>query len=87
MAEKVIFLVTLLISLAVAGCARNQTQKNVCPIDGQPPQWVGQRNGKSCEFFHYNDIERHSHSWWADCEQSGTQQSNPLPSSPPSIQP
>jgi hypothetical protein len=87
MAKKIIFLAIGLISLAFTGCSNNRTHKNVCPIDGESPQWVGQRNGDSCEFFHYSDIERHSHSWWADCEQNGAQQSNPLPNSPPSIQP
>jgi hypothetical protein len=61
MARNVIHLGVSLISLIV-GCAKNQSQKNVCQIDGQPPQWVGQKNGKSCEFFHYSDIERHPHS-------------------------
>jgi hypothetical protein len=87
MTTNAVLLEVLLISLTVTGCDKNQSQKNVCPIDGQQPQWVGQKNGKSCEFFHYSDIERHPHSWWADCEQGGTQQQNSLPSSPPQNQP
>jgi len=53
-----------LIFLVIAGCDR---RKNVCPIDGQPPQWSGRRNGQSCEYFHYSNMERKTHSWWAEC--------------------
>jgi hypothetical protein len=87
MAKRVTFLAVVVISLAVSGCTKNEAVKNVCPIDGQSPEWVGQKNGKSCEFFHYSAIERHPHSWWADCQQSGVEQSKPLPNGPPSIQP
>jgi hypothetical protein len=59
MAKKVTVLAVVLISLAVSGCTKNETVKNVCPIDGQAAEWVGQKNGKSCEFFHYSAIERH----------------------------
>jgi hypothetical protein len=58
----------LLIVFVFAGC---NSRKNVCPIDGQPPQWVGQRKGQSCEYFHYNDVERQTHSWWAECAHDG----------------
>jgi len=64
-----LLLAILGIFLTLAGCGKSQSRKNVCPIDGQPPQWAGQRKGNSCEYFHYSDIERHTHSWWADCEQ------------------
>jgi hypothetical protein len=60
------------IAIATSGCSREHVLKDraltTCPIDGQPPQWRGQRNGNSCEFFHYSDVERRAHSWWADCE-------------------
>ena len=49
------------------------SHKNICPIDGQPPQWVGQRKGQSCEYFHDNDIERQTYSWWAECARHGKQ--------------
>jgi hypothetical protein len=55
----------VLVLLTTAGCER---AKNACPIDGQPPEWTGRRNGKSCEYFHYSQVERTTHSWWADCE-------------------
>jgi hypothetical protein len=87
MLKKVILPVTLMIFLTITGCAESQTHKNVCPVDGQPPQWIGQRKGKSCEFFHYSDMERHSHSWWADCDQRETPKSNPPPNGPPSMHP
>ena len=65
-----------------AGCHKKQSAKNVCPIDGQPPQWSGGRKGNSCEYFHYSgDTERHSHSWWADCKLDQTEQASPPPSS------
>ena len=47
------------------GCEANH--KNVCPIDGQPPEWSGQQRGNSCEYFHYSIVEKKMHSWWADC--------------------
>lgn len=56
-----------LIAIALSGCSKEHAV-TTCPIDEQPPQWRGQRNGKSCEFFHYSDVERRPHSWWADCE-------------------
>src|SRR5256885_1532191 len=36
-------LLLVLIFLVIAGCDR---RKNVCPIDGQPPQWSGRRKGQ-----------------------------------------
>jgi hypothetical protein len=56
-----------LIVIALSGCSKEHA-RTACPIDGQPPQWRGQRSGNSCEFFHYSDVERKTHSWWADCE-------------------
>jgi hypothetical protein len=56
-----------LIAVALSGCSKEHSG-TTCPIDGQPPQWRGQRSGNSCEFFHYSDVERRTHSWWADCE-------------------
>ena len=58
--------VTLLV-IALSGCSEERAG-TTCPIDGQPPQWRGQESGKSSEFFHYSDVERKAHSWWADCE-------------------
>ncbi len=58
----------LLVFLVIAGCDR---RKNVCPIDGQPPEWVGRRNGQSCEYLHYSVVEKKTHSWWADCAKDG----------------
>jgi hypothetical protein len=63
-------LTLLLVFLVFTGC---NSHNNVCPIDGQPPQWSGQRKGQSCEYFHYSDVERKTHSWWADCAQDGKQ--------------
>jgi hypothetical protein len=36
--------------------------KNVCPIDEQPPEWSGERKGRSCEYFHYSVVEKKTHS-------------------------
>ena len=52
----------------LAGCSQKTTQKNICPIDGQPPQWSGAKNGRSCEYSHYSVVEKKTHSWWADCQ-------------------
>ncbi len=58
----------LLVLLIVAGCTKYRAHKNVCPIDGQSPEWSRQLIGKTCEYFHYNVVERTTHSWSADCE-------------------
>ena len=50
---------TIVSVLAITACDR---PKNVCPIDGQPPRGVVRRSGQSCEYFHYSDIERKTHS-------------------------
>lgn len=68
--------------VTLAGCHKKQGSKNVCPIDGQPPQWSGGRKGNACEYFHYSDTERQSHSWWADCKLDQTEQASPPPSNP-----
>jgi hypothetical protein len=57
--------VPAVLALILLGCEANH--KNVCPIDGQPPEWSGQRRGKSCEYFHYSIVEKNTHSWWAEC--------------------
>ncbi len=67
MAQRRLSLAVVMASIAIFGFGSSGNRKNVCPIDGQPPQWVGQRKGDSCEYFHYSDIERKAHSWWADC--------------------
>lgn len=60
----------LLVLLVIAACDR---PKNACPIDGQPPEAITQRNGESCEYFHYSVIEKKNHSWWAKCTPGATQ--------------
>jgi hypothetical protein len=54
------------LALILLGCSE-ASHKNVCPIDGQAPEWSGQRKGHSCEYFHYSIVEKKTHSWWADC--------------------
>jgi len=58
--------VPLALAVILLGCSQ-AAHKNVCPIDGQPPQWSGARNGQSCEYFHYSIVEKKTHSWWSDC--------------------
>jgi hypothetical protein len=50
-------LALVLIFLITAGC---NSGKNVCPIDGQPPEGLWRRNGQSCEYFHYTVVEKKS---------------------------
>jgi hypothetical protein len=64
MNRKLSLLSLALASLVMLACNKRQ---NACPIDGQPPEWVGQRNGQSCEYFHYSVTEKKAHSWWAEC--------------------
>jgi hypothetical protein len=54
------------LALILLGCSE-ANRKNVCPIDGQRPEWSGERKGSSCEYFHYSIVEKQTHSWWADC--------------------
>ena len=59
----------LIILLATGGCGGQRQDKNVCPIDGQPPEWSKKRDSQACEYFHWSYTERHTHSWTAPCEQ------------------
>jgi hypothetical protein len=67
MGKKAFATIGILIAVVLLGCSEERAG-TTCPIDGQPPQWRGQRSGNSCEFFHYSDVERKTHSWWAGCE-------------------
>jgi hypothetical protein len=68
MGRRVYALVLVLIILVIVACAKGHHRQNACPIDGQPPQWSGRRNGNLCEYFHYSAVEKTTHSWWADCD-------------------
>src|SRR4029077_6843135 len=68
-ADKAPLLTRMFLSLLTAGC---NSHENVCPIDGQPPDGIWQRNGQSCEYFHYSIVEKKTHSWWAECPEAGT---------------
>jgi len=59
------FAVPLILATILFGCSRSR--QNVCPIDGQPPEWTGARKGNSCEYFHYSIVEKKAHSWWNEC--------------------
>jgi hypothetical protein len=59
---------TLIFIVLTSGCGKREGVRNVCPIDGAAPEWKGRRNGNSCEYLHYNSIERQTHSWWAPCD-------------------
>jgi hypothetical protein len=58
------------------GLQGERSGKNVCPIDGSPPEWTGKRNGSSCEYLHYNAVERQTHSWWAACDLATPKKAN-----------
>jgi hypothetical protein len=62
-----------LMVVAIGGCAEKQNARNVCPIDGRPPEWSKQVDARNCEYFHFNAIERQTHSWTAPCEQNTLQ--------------
>src|SRR5580700_1482788 len=55
---------------AVCGCGGKAEHKNVCPIDGQLPEWSKPIDAKNCEYSHFSSIERQTHSWKAPCEQN-----------------
>jgi hypothetical protein len=57
----------LALTVILLGCSETSHKKNVCPIDGQPPEWSGAQKEHSCEYFHYSIVEKKTHSWWADC--------------------
>jgi len=65
-----ILVLPILIVLSAAACNRGHSGQNVCPIDGAAPEWMGRRNGNSCQYFHYSAVERQTHSWWAECKLS-----------------
>jgi len=47
----------IFIIVAVGGCAGKTERKNVCPIDGQAPEWSKQIDARNCEYFHFSAIE------------------------------
>jgi hypothetical protein len=63
-------LALILCFIAACGCGGKVERKNVCPIDGQPPEWSKPVDARNCEYFHFSSIERHTHSWTAPCEQN-----------------
>lgn len=66
----IIRLALFLCLIFAGGCEKETGHKNVCPIDGHPPEWSKQVDAKTCEYFHFNPIERQTHSWTASCEES-----------------
>jgi len=60
--------VLCMIVMSATACKGERSRKNVCPIDGSPPEGSGKRNGNSCEYLDYNAVERQTHSWWAECD-------------------
>lgn len=62
--------------MAAAACKGERSGKNVCPIDGAAPEWTGRQNGNSCEYLHYNAVERQTHSWWAECDLTTPKKAN-----------
>src|SRR4029077_1073700 len=65
------------ILVAVYGCGGEAEHKNVCPIDGAPPEWSKPMSDNNCEYFHFSSIERHTHSWTAPCEKATLHLSDP----------
>ncbi len=57
--------IAVLLLLLTAGCHR--VANNVCPIDGQLAEWKRPRHGHQCEYSHYSQLERMTHTWLADC--------------------
>ena len=70
-----LFVLCMIVMFATA-CKGERSSKNVCPIDGAPPEWTGKRNGSSCEYLHYNAVERQTHSWWAECDLATPKKAN-----------
>jgi hypothetical protein len=66
--RNVILFLLGMTAIAAVACKGERSHRNVCPIDGAAPEWAGRRKGNSCEYFHYNAVERQTHSWWAECE-------------------
>ena len=68
-------LFALLVVLIVARAFKKKDEHtdehiNVCPVDRESPQWSKRIDAQTCEYFHFSDVERHTHSWAAPCEQS-----------------
>jgi hypothetical protein len=69
-------IVLFMIVMSATACRGERSGKNVCPIDGAAPEWTGKRNGSSCEYLHYNAVERQTHSWWAACDLATPKKAN-----------
>jgi hypothetical protein len=46
--------------------SHQQRAPNVCPIDGQAAEWT-KRHGMTCDYGHFNIIERTAHTWSGPC--------------------
>jgi hypothetical protein len=68
--KNLVLLLALLLSWGVGGCEKETKHKNVCPIDGQAPEWSRPIDAQTCEYFHFSPIERKTHSWTGPCEQT-----------------
>jgi hypothetical protein len=53
----------------VPGTIRSHAKRapNACPIDGAMAQSSKRISSNSCEYFHFNAIERQMHSWVVKC--------------------
>jgi len=60
--------VLLVVWAGGAGCKQSNPHKNICPTDGQAPQWSKALSEGTCEYSHYREMERHTHMRTAKCE-------------------
>ena len=47
--------------------SHRQSRPNVCPIDGRAAEWTKPRDGVTCEYGHFSEMERTAHTWSARC--------------------
>jgi hypothetical protein len=59
----------LFLAWVLLGTIRSHAKRaaNACPIDGAMAQSSKRISSTSCEYFHFNAIERQMHSWVANC--------------------
>ena len=63
----VAMVVALLVYAYYEGSRRRQVLPNVCPIDGQPAEWSKRVGQRDCEYGHFSNLERKTHSWSDQC--------------------
>jgi len=58
----IIFGIGAAVLLIVLVRSHQSRRPNACPIDGRQAEWTNPRNGTTCEYRHFSEVERTTHS-------------------------